>query len=324
MSYTTFFGDTFEDEHDENLCHKFGDTYKYFKKQYPGLHKLPDEEIGGICGEFKKSPCGDTFEKSLARTNQYIQNRMPDWQKKYINPQGQQSAIEAQKNNRKIENDLLMNGLDTMYGMNRTINGMSFGGLDWLGNKFGFDSQMNEYLNLKDEQNRNLTRMAGSAAELGGAALTGKALATTGYNQANMMYNGYKIGKNYDKLRENPYQGNAQDVIARMKNHNGEPVVLQRGEAIPGTNGEVIVHGKTLGRETGTIQNFGLDKGIYRHGINRADAQRIPRAIQQTPIQTNDYGQHVYITRGAKGELKIVTSPTNRGTTVSSIYYPKK
>ncbi len=44
MSYTTFLGDTFEDEHDEELTRKFGDTYKYFKKQYPELYKLPTEE----------------------------------------------------------------------------------------------------------------------------------------------------------------------------------------------------------------------------------------------------------------------------------------
>lgn len=89
MSYTTFFGDTFEDEHDEELTHKFGDPYKYFKKQYPGLHKLPTEEVRGIYSEFKKSPYGDTFEKSVDRTKQYIETRMPTWQKQYINPQPQ-------------------------------------------------------------------------------------------------------------------------------------------------------------------------------------------------------------------------------------------
>ena len=65
-----------------------------------------------------------------------------------------------------------------------------------------------------------------------------------GYNQANMAYNGYKIGKAYDKLTADPFQGNSSDVIARMKNHNGKPVVLQRGEAIPDANGNVVVYGK--------------------------------------------------------------------------------
>ncbi len=234
-----------------------------------------------------------------------------------------QQGIGEQHKMRNIENNLLMNGMDTMYGMNRAINGMTFGGLDWLGNKFGFDSQMNGYLNLKNDQNRNLTQMAGNAAELGGAALTGGALAKAGYNQANMAYNGYKIGKSYDKLLDNPYQGNGRDVIARMKNHNGEPVILQRGEAIPDANGNIVVHGKALERETGTLRNYGLNKGIYRHGISRADAQRIPRIIRQKPVELSHRGQYVYNVPSRNGNFKVVTSPTtNNETVVVTTYYP--
>lgn len=179
-----------------------------------------------------------------------------------------------------------------------------------------------KYLHLKDEQNRKLAQTVGNVAELGGAALTGGTFAKAGYNQANMVYNGYKIGKSYDKLRENPYLGNGQDVIARMKNHNGEPVMLQRGEAIPDANGNVIVHGNALGRETGTIRNFGLDKGIYRHGISRADAQRIPRIIKQKPVEVNQRGQYTYVVPSKNGDLKVVTSPMKNRTTVSTMYYP--
>lgn len=71
MPYTTF----------------FGDTYKYFKTQYPELNKLPQTEIQGIIHEFKKSPYGDTFEKAVNRTKQYIKSHMPTWQKQYINTQ---------------------------------------------------------------------------------------------------------------------------------------------------------------------------------------------------------------------------------------------
>lgn len=85
MSYTTFLGDIFEDEHDEELTRKFGDTYKFFKKDYPKLYKLPTEDVQGIFNEFKKSPYGDTFEKSVERTKQYIKQHMPEWQKKYLN-----------------------------------------------------------------------------------------------------------------------------------------------------------------------------------------------------------------------------------------------
>ncbi len=95
MSYTTFLGDTFEDEHDEELTRKFGDTYKYFKRLYPELYKLPTEEARGIFHEFNKSPYGDTLEKSIARTNQYIENHMPDWQEQYINPEAQHTLRQS-------------------------------------------------------------------------------------------------------------------------------------------------------------------------------------------------------------------------------------
>jgi len=95
MPYTTFLGEKFEDEHDEELTRKFGDTYKYFKRQYPDIYKLPTEEVRGIFHEFNKSPYGDTFEKSLDRTRQYIDRRMPDWQEQYINPKAQQTQQQS-------------------------------------------------------------------------------------------------------------------------------------------------------------------------------------------------------------------------------------
>ena len=87
-----------------------------------------------------------------------------------------QTGVWAQQRRRAVENDMLMNAMDVLYGMNRTVNGMTFGGLDWLGNKLGFDSQMNDYLQLKDAQSRNLAQTAGQIAGYGGSALTGGAL----------------------------------------------------------------------------------------------------------------------------------------------------
>ena len=70
-----------------------------------------------------------------------------------IDAQKQAQILQAQ---RDAVNQILMNGMDVLYGMNRTINGMTFGGLDYLGQKFGFDSQMNNYLQLKNPQEREL------------------------------------------------------------------------------------------------------------------------------------------------------------------------
>ena len=49
----------------------------------------------------------------------------------YNSTQAQQRAQELQTQ-RNRENEWLMDGMDTIYGMNRAINGMTFGGLDWL------------------------------------------------------------------------------------------------------------------------------------------------------------------------------------------------
>ena len=103
-----------------------------------------------------------------------------------IDAQKQAQILQAQ---RDAVNQILMNGMDVLYGMNRTINGMTFGGLDYLGQKFGFDSQMNNYLQLKNPQERELAQNVGQLAQLGGGALTGGALTKTGLNQANIAYN---------------------------------------------------------------------------------------------------------------------------------------
>ena len=218
-----------------------------------------------------------------------------------------------------------MSGLDTLYGANRAINGATFGGLDWLGNKLGIDTQMNEYLKLKDAQGqRDLARTTGQLVEYGSGGLSAGAIGKATYEPANMAYNGYKIGKAFDRLSENPFEGNGSDIIAKMKNHAGEPVVLQRGEAILGDNGNVIVHGKSLENATGTLRNYGLNKGIYRHNIARQDAQSIPKIIKQKPIEMSPRGQYIYNTPSKNGNFQVVTSPTNKGTIVSSTYYPKK
>ena len=180
---------------------------------------------------------------------------------------------------------------------------------------------MNNYLQLKNPQERELAQTAGNIAQLGGGALSGSAIVKAGLNQANMAYNGYKIGKKYDQLIEDPFQGRGSDVIARMKNHNGEPAVFQRGEITRDPNGYIVASGKYLKENTGSKSNFGLNKGIYKHGISREDAQRIPRIIQKQPVKTNEYGQYEYVAQSKKGPFKVVTSPKNGENIIATTYY---
>lgn len=225
----------------------------------------------------------------------------------------------SQMRKRAAENEFLSNSMDVLYGMNRTINGMTFGGLDWAGDKLGRDPKMTDYLQIKDQQGAgDAARWSGRAAELGGAYLSSKKL----YPLLPMAYNGYKIGKGYDQLRQDPYIGHGSDVIARMKNHNGEPVVLQRGEAIPGPNGEVIVSGRSLQHETGTSRNYGLDKIIHKHDMPRNEVTRIPRLIRNNqPTEITNRNQHIYLIQRPNGEIKISTTPQGDHRTISSMYW---
>ena len=286
------------------------------QSNYPQYGTSFWQNVGASGGELDAASLSPTVQAALNLAKKYpVQNQQA---------QEQQNNMFTQQQNRNAENSLLMSGMDTLYGMNRAVNGMTFGGLDWLGNKLGFDSQMNDYLNLKDEQSRNLAQTVGKMVKFGGGLLSGGAIGAATYEPANMMYQGYKIGKAYDRLSQNPFAGNGADVIARMKNHSGEPVLLQRGEVIRGENGNVIVHGKALGRETGTVRNYGLNKGIYRHGVNRYDAQRIPRIIKNNPVETNELGQNVYMSHGTRGDFRVVTSPKDGNNIISTTYYPRK
>ena len=109
-----------------------------------------------------------------------------------------------------------------------------------------------------------------------------------------------------------------------MKNHNGDPAILQRGEAIRDANGNIVVYGNDLKRATGTLRNYGLNKIIYKHGVSREDVQRIPRIIQQKPVDTNNYDQNVYLARSKNGTIKVVTSLKDSDNIISTTYYPTR
>jgi hypothetical protein len=134
-----------------------------------------------------------------------------------IEAQKQAQALQAQRN---AVNQILMNGMDVLYGMNRTVNGMTAGGLDYLGQKFGFDSQMNNYLQLKNPQERELAQNVGQLAQLGGGALTGGALAKVGlkpfvaWNGRRNLINQLTNGTNFKDVR---YRNISDDYLKYIK-----------------------------------------------------------------------------------------------------------
>ena len=206
---------------------------------------------------------------------------------------------------------------DITYGANRTINGLTGGALDYLGSKYNIDTQMNGYLSQKPQEERMLTSGLGDLAQVGGGLLWGSLLP---FGSLRKPYNVWQIGRAYDKLSKNPYIGSGKDVIAKMKNHKGETVLLQRGEAIPGEGGKVITHGKTLKRETGTERNYGLNKAIYKHNVTKEQSKRIPSYLKEQPTESNIHGQDVYNFQTPDGDLRLVTSTKDGSKTISSMY----
>ena len=249
--------------------------------------------------------------------NLLLQNLQNQIQSQQVNSLQPNTAPQSQ-----TASNGLINDLDSIiYGASRALNGITYGGFDYLGNKLGIDTQMNNYLqNQAAAGMGNIVQTVGNMAELGGNILPYLVGGAVVSGPINVAYNGYKIGKAYDRLQQNPYQGQGSDVIARMRNHAGEPVVLQRGEAIPDNMGNPIVYGRDLKRATGTYRNYGLDKGIYKHGISREDAQKIPKIINNNPAETNSYGQNIYLVRSKNGVLRVVTSPQNGDNIIASMY----
>ncbi len=221
----------------------------------------------------------------------------------------------------------LINDLDSIiYGASRALNGITYGGFDYLGNKLGIDTQMNNYLqNQAAAGMGNIAQTVGNMAELGGNILPWLVGGTVVSGPINAAYNGYKIGKAYDRLQQNPYQGQGSDVIARMRNHAGEPVVLQRGEAIPDNMGNVLTSGKKLWHTTGTERNYGLNKIMYKHEMPKNEVTQIPKYIRNnTPIEITSRGQKIYAVLEPDGEIRIVTTPRAIGETISSMYFKTK
>lgn len=79
MTYTTIFGEDFENEFDEKMTHKYGDKYKCVKSVYPDVYKLPESEIQPMTyiARYK----GDTVDEAKDFVRKYIKEKEPLWKK---------------------------------------------------------------------------------------------------------------------------------------------------------------------------------------------------------------------------------------------------
>ena len=215
-------------------------------------------------------------------------------------------------------------GQGVVSGLGRVAGGATLGATDWLDRKTGGHLASLDADLQRSAESSGLggwNKAAKLASELGGNMLFGGMAGKTAFEAARPFYNAYQIGRAYDRLQKDPFQGSGRDVIARMKNHNGETVMLQRGEAIRGENGKIVAcGGNAFKRLTGTKSNYGLNKAIYKHDVPREQVTRMPKTIKGKPVETTDLGQDVYMYKARDGNYRVVTSSTPKGKTVSSMY----
>ena len=95
----------------------------------------------------------------------------------------------------------------------------------------------------------------------------------------------------YDAVLHNPLAGSAEDVLARLEPEDIEAVLVHRGPAVL-RDGEIVVQGRTLKRQTGSQRGFGLVKIIFGHGekgnkrpdmppVTRQDVVALPRIVRE-------------------------------------------
>ena len=215
-------------------------------------------------------------------------------------------------------------GQGVVSGLGRVASGATFGATDWLDRKTGGHLASLDADLQRSAESAGLggwNKAAKFASELGGNVLGAGMAGKAAFETARPFYNAYQIGRAYDRLQKDPFQGSGRDVITRMKNHNGETVMLQRGEAIPGENGTVVASGgNAFKRLTGTERNYGLNKAMYKHDVSRKEVTNIPRYIRKKPVKTTSWGQDVYELSRPDGNYRVVISSTPKGKTVSSMY----
>lgn len=115
------------------------------------------------------------------------------------------------------------------------------------------------------------------------------------------------------------------DEIVKMRIVGEEPVTLLRGAAAIGEDGTVITHGKSFAKGN-TVRNFGLNKIMYKHDMNREEVKKLPQMIRgYRPVEANEWGQKIYAVNNLNGNPYVVaTTNWNGNRIVSSMYRDDK
>lgn len=121
----------------------------------------------------------------------------------------------------------------------------------------------------------------------------------------------------YDRVRQDPLGGEPDEVLAAIRPEDIEAVLVHRGPAVM-RDGQIVVQGRALQRETGSKSGYGLVKIIFAHGeggnktpgipaVTREDVISLPRLLRD--FESRIEGDHRVwrIPREDGFALRIVT-----------------
>lgn len=127
MSYYNLRGDMLENEHDETMTRKYGDSYRCVKNVYPDVYKLPEDEICQMTSMMRYQ--GDTVEEAQDILKKYIKKNEPTWQQTYwggATNAGQNAKMQNQQLSQPQMwggvKDLSKNNSTAMSGNNNPMN----------------------------------------------------------------------------------------------------------------------------------------------------------------------------------------------------------
>ena len=212
---------------------------------------------------------------------------------------------------------LAENVADMVYGAGRTINGLSGGGLDYLGERYGIDTRMNDYLSLKDEEGTgNLARNLGNMTQFGGMGLGGAALFTSipaagnsivRWNGRRNLINQLKRGEDFKDINFGKVYPDTLKRINRLREFDNQPR-LNQNAYIP-ANVVRKFYNKRL-KEGYTPEDMArMGKRLFHEGGNTVSESKYPhiQQIGRPRTYTEDVG---YISQ----------NPANGQTVIKSMY----
>ena len=314
------------------------------KYKYPEAYKLSEREIRDMADIIRESKDMKEVEEQLetyikengAKFRQWYGFEYEDereaeeapYQEQYstsLRPMTERQKEEAEALARQIRPQmpnmftdyLAENVADMIYGAGRTINGLSGGGLDYLGEKYGIDTRMNDYLSLKDEEGTgNLARNLGNMTQFGGMGLGGAALFTSipaagnsivRWNGRRNLINQLKRGEDFKDINFGKVYPDTLKRINRLREFDNQPR-LNQNAYIP-ANVVRKFYNKRL-KEGYTPEDMArMGKRLFHEGGNTVSESKYPhiQQIGRPRTYTEDVG---YISQ----------NPANGQTVIKSMY----